>query len=78
MQLLRKVRFKPGATPLEDAEVKAEIAAAEKRLAGQGRLLIRKSGTEPLIRVMAECEDEAVLTETVGTIVDTVERRLGS
>ncbi|OWU71261.1 phosphoglucosamine mutase [Roseovarius sp. 22II1-1F6A] len=77
-QLLRNVRFKPGATPLEDAEVKAEIAAAEKRLAGQGRLLIRKSGTEPLIRVMAECEDEAVLTETVGTIVDTVERRLGS
>ncbi|MAQ44507.1 MAG: phosphoglucosamine mutase [Confluentimicrobium sp.] len=77
-QLLRNVRFKPGAKPLEDAEVKAEIAAAEKRLAGQGRLLIRKSGTEPLIRVMAECEDEAVLTETVGTIVDTVERRLGS
>lgn len=77
-QLLRNVRFKPGAKPLEDAEVKAEIAAAEKRLAGQGRLLIRKSGTEPLIRVMAECEDEAVLTETVGTIVDIVERRLGS
>ncbi|ATI41496.1 phosphoglucosamine mutase [Pacificitalea manganoxidans] len=77
-QLLRNVRFKPGAKPLEDAEVKAEIAAAEKRLAGQGRLLIRKSGTEPLIRVMAECEDKAVLTETVGTIVDTVERRLGS
>ena len=49
------------------------IADAEARLQGQGRLLIRKSGTEPLIRVMAECGDEAVLNAVVGEIVAAVE-----
>jgi phosphoglucosamine mutase len=52
-QLLKNVRFNGGA-PLDDERVKARIAAAETELAGHGRLLIRKSGTEPLIRVMAE------------------------
>jgi phosphoglucosamine mutase len=51
------------------ASVKAAIADAEARLNGSGRLLIRKSGTEPLIRVMAECEDEALLLEVVDGIV---------
>jgi phosphoglucosamine mutase len=50
------------------------IRGAEARLNGHGRLLIRKSGTEPLIRVMAECEDEALLREVVGEIVEAVER----
>jgi phosphoglucosamine mutase len=68
-QLLRNVRFAPGEAPLERAEVKSAVAEAEARLAGQGRLLIRKSGTEPLIRVMAECEDEALLRTTVEGIV---------
>ncbi|MGB0511785.1 MAG: phosphoglucosamine mutase, partial [Paracoccaceae bacterium] len=43
------------------------------QLDGKGRLLIRKSGTEPLIRVMAECEDPALLEETVDTVVASVE-----
>jgi phosphoglucosamine mutase len=50
------------------------IEGAEARLNGHGRLLIRKSGTEPLIRVMAECEDEALLAQVVGDIVEAVER----
>ena len=50
------------------------IADAEARLAGSGRVLIRKSGTEPLIRVMAEAEDETVLREVVDGIVAAVER----
>ena len=52
--------------------MQAVIAGAEARLTGRGRLLIRKSGTEPLIRVMAECEDEAMLAEVVDGIVDAV------
>jgi phosphoglucosamine mutase len=66
-QLLKNVRFKGGA-PLETETVKAAIAAGEARLAGSGRLLIRKSGTEPLIRVMAEGEDKALVTAVVDDI----------
>ncbi len=66
-QLLKNVRFKGGA-PLEADSVKDAIAAGEAKLAGQGRLLIRKSGTEPLIRVMAEGEDKAL----VGRVVDDI------
>ena len=66
-QLLKNVRFKGGA-PLEADSVKAAIAAAEAKLAGKGRLLIRKSGTEPLIRVMAEGEDKALVTQVVDDI----------
>ena len=66
-QLLKNVRFKGGA-PLEAQSVKDAIAAGEAKLAGQGRLLIRKSGTEPLIRVMAEGEDKAL----VGRVVDDI------
>jgi phosphoglucosamine mutase len=66
-QLLKNVRFKGGA-PLEAESVKDAIAAGEAKLAGQGRLLIRKSGTEPLIRVMAEGEDKAL----VGRVVDDI------
>ena len=68
-QLLKNVRYAAGETPLEAAPVKAAIADAEARLTGKGRLLIRKSGTEPLIRVMAECEDEGLLSEVVDGIV---------
>lgn len=66
-QLLKNVRFKGGA-PLEAAGVKAAIAEAEAALAGTGRLLIRKSGTEPLIRVMAEGEDKALVTRVVDAV----------
>jgi phosphoglucosamine mutase len=71
-QMLKNVRYGAGAEPLAAAEVQAVIAGAEARLVGRGRLLIRKSGTEPLIRVMAECEDEALLIEVVDGIVDAV------
>ena len=63
-QALRNLRYSPGAAPLEAAPVRAAMQEAEAALNGRGRLLIRKSGTEPLIRVMAECEDETLL-ETV-------------
>lgn len=67
-QVLKNVRFANGGTPLEAPSVKAAIAAAEKKLTGAGRILVRKSGTEPLVRVMAEGEDAAL----VGHIVDDV------
>lgn len=73
-QMLKNVRYAQGADPLSVDAVKDEIARAEARLDGQGRVLIRKSGTEPLIRVMAEAEDEAVLREVVDGIVAAVER----
>ncbi|TMJ18628.1 MAG: phosphoglucosamine mutase [Alphaproteobacteria bacterium] len=66
-QLLKNVRFEGGA-PLDAASVKTAIADGEARLEGSGRLLIRKSGTEPVIRVMAEGEDEGLVAEVVDTI----------
>ncbi len=71
-QLLRNVRFE-GATPLDDSTVVQAIKDGEDRLGPGGRLLIRKSGTEPLIRVMAEGEDEALIGEVVGDICAAVE-----
>ena len=76
-QLLKNVRFSAGQAPLEAASVKSAISEAEARLNGQGRLLIRKSGTESLIRVMAECEDAALLTQVVDGIVSEVEAVTG-
>lgn len=76
-QLLKNVRYADGQAPLEMDRVKSAIAAAEERLTGLGRLLIRKSGTEPLIRVMAECEDDALLTQVVDGIVAEVEAVAG-
>jgi phosphoglucosamine mutase len=72
-QLLRNVRYGIGAAPLDTPLVQAAIAAGEARLNGSGRLLIRKSGTEPLIRVMAEAEDEALMRHVVDEIVGAVE-----
>ncbi|UWR65261.1 phosphoglucosamine mutase [Phaeobacter inhibens] len=72
-QLLKNVRFAAGQTPLESDQVQTAIRVAEETLTGQGRLLIRKSGTEPLVRVMAECEDAKVLTATVNSVVAAVE-----
>ncbi len=71
-QMLKNVRYEAGAQPLEADKVKAAIAAGEKKLAANGRLLIRKSGTEPLIRVMGECEDQALLDAVIGDIVSAV------
>jgi phosphoglucosamine mutase len=72
-QLLKNVRFAEGMRPLEAAAVQEVIAANEARMVGKGRILIRKSGTEPLIRVMAECEDEALLLTVVDEIVGAVQ-----
>ncbi len=76
-QLLKNVRYAAGAEPLNAASVTAVIAGAEARLNGKGRLLIRKSGTEPLVRVMAECEDQALMTEVVDEIVGAVTAAAG-
>jgi phosphoglucosamine mutase len=75
--MLKNVRYSAGNLPLESENVQKVMADAEQRLAGKGRLLIRKSGTEPLIRVMAECEDEALMEELVGGIVTAVEAAAG-
>ncbi len=72
-QMLKNVRYAAGQDPLGASGVKASIADAEARLVGKGRLLIRKSGTEPLIRVMAECEDDGLLAQVVDGIVAEVE-----
>jgi len=73
-QILKNVRYANGQVPLEDGKVLSVIGGAEQELIGKGRLLIRKSGTEPLIRVMAECEDPDLLTDVVDRIVDEVAR----
>ena len=72
-QLLQNVRFSLGAEPLKVEKVQAVIKANAARIEGKGRILIRKSGTEPLIRVMAECEDEVMLHEVVADIVGAVQ-----
>ncbi len=75
-QVLRSVSFN-GAEPLENSEVKAAIAESEAELSGNGRLVVRKSGTEPLIRVMAEAEDERLVGGVVERIVEVIERVSG-
>ena len=71
-QLLRNVRF-VGRSPLETAAVTSAVQEAEARLGKQGRLLLRLSGTEPLVRVMAEGEDEGLITEIVSGLCDTIQ-----
>ncbi len=72
-QLLKNVRFK-GGRPLDDARVQDAIAAAEAELDGSGRLVIRPSGTEPVIRVMAEGDDAAQVEAVVTRICAAVEQ----
>ena len=70
-QLLRNVRFGDG-QPMETHRVQQAVTAGEARLGAGGRLVIRPSGTEPVIRVMAQGEDEALLTSVVGDICDAI------
>ena len=73
-QVLENVRYGGGASPLEQPGVRQAIAGVEAEMKGRGRLLIRKSGTEPLIRVMAEAEDTALLRRSVDRIVKAIEQ----
>jgi len=76
-QLLRNVRFN-GGRPLEDAKVQTAIAAAETELGTSGRLVIRPSGTEPVIRVMAEGDDPAMVGNIVDNLVGAIKRAAGN
>ena len=71
-QRLVNLRFNQGSAPLETDAVQEAIALGEQELQGSGRLLIRKSGTEPLIRVMGETEDTALLDQVMERIVNAV------
>jgi phosphoglucosamine mutase len=70
-QILKNVRF-AGGKPLEAGSVKDAIAAAESELDGKGRLVIRASGTEPVIRVMAEGDDRGQVEAVVDRVCDAV------
>lgn len=72
-QLLKNVRFASG-TPLEDAEVKKSMQNAKEKLGTTGRLLVRPSGTESVIRVMAEGDDEALINALVDDVIEQIER----
>ena len=72
-QKLENVRFASG-KPLEDESVKQAIAEGEQRLNGSGRLVIRPSGTEPLIRIMAEGDDEKLVSQVVKEIAGAVKK----
>ena len=73
-QMLKNVSYKKGSRPLEASAVKSAIEDGEARLKSTGRLLIRASGTEPVIRVMGEAEDPALLQEIIGMIAEAVEK----
>jgi phosphoglucosamine mutase len=75
-QLLKNVRF-AGGKPLDDERVKSVIADVEASLAGRGRLVIRPSGTEPVIRVMAEGDDEGEVNQAVDAICAAVAEAAG-
>ena len=72
-QLLENVRF-AGGKPLESDQVKAVMAEAEQRLHGSGRLVVRASGTEPLIRIMAEGDDAKLVSQVVKEIAGAVKK----
>lgn len=72
-QQLRNVRI-ASAIDLHGPALAPVLAANEARLAGRGRLVVRPSGTEPLIRVMVEADDEALLEDVISTVADAIER----
>jgi phosphoglucosamine mutase len=72
-QRLRSLRFDGSTKPLDAREVKEAIRSAEAALGTAGRLLIRKSGTEPVIRVMAEGEDEKLVHRVVDDVAKAIE-----
>ncbi len=76
-QILENVRFARDSRPLETETVKTAIAKGEERLNGSGRLVIRKSGTEPVIRVMGEGESPDLVQDVVSTICQSIEKSGG-
>jgi phosphoglucosamine mutase len=72
-QRLRNCRLN-GGRPLEEASVQRCIEAAQLRLGGRGRLLVRPSGTEPLVRIMVEADDEVLLEGVLSEVGDAIER----
>jgi len=72
-QILENVRFAAG-KPLESEQVKSVIAKAQERLNGAGRIVVRASGTEPLIRIMAEGDDEKLVSQVVRDIAGAVKK----
>lgn len=73
-QILKNVKFSKGLSPLDDVRVRESIVAAEKTLAGSGRLLVRSSGTETLIRVMAEGDDSVVVERVVDDVCNAIRK----
>ena len=71
-QILKNIKINGKLDPFQDEQVMKLIKAKEDLFAGKGRLVIRKSGTEPLIRVMGEHEDENILKDTVYEIIDKI------
>ena len=74
-QILKNVRVKDKAAAQADPDVAAAVKAETDRLGSQGRILVRESGTEPLIRVMAEAETETLCRECVDRIVDVIVKK---
>ncbi len=73
-QLLQNVKIDKGAQPLNDPQVQGAIAQATAKLGGNGRVLVRPSGTEPLIRVMAEGDDPQLVQDVVNSICTAIDR----
>jgi phosphoglucosamine mutase len=71
-QLLKNILISPDTDPLENTSVQEAIREGEAMLGERGRLLIRKSGTEPLVRVMGECEDSNLLSEVVMNVAESI------
>jgi phosphoglucosamine mutase len=71
-QILESVQVKKGSKTLERDDVKSAIKVAEQLLGSKGRILVRASGTEPVVRVMAEGDDEKIVREAVGGIAEAV------
>ena len=73
-QILKNARYKHGAKPLDNKQVQAAIKSAEETLGQNGRLVIRPSGTEPVIRVMAEGDNHDVVNKAVDDVIDALTR----
>ncbi|MCY4150836.1 MAG: phosphoglucosamine mutase [Aestuariivita sp.] len=71
-QVIENIRYKAGDAPLESNAVKSAVAEAEAMLADRGRLVVRESGTQPLIRVMVECSDTQILENSLQILVESI------